>query len=156
MFISGSLCVFCQQQSTFTRIGWFMHWQQGVALPLFTNFFGQKTEINHAVENLAKIWHHMWHWGHKCNCFGDLSLIVEGSQFVLWEFFWGILKSNVHIIQPHLCVLCLYLPVIVIVWCIHEYENTSCLPGPIRSAISQNLYCLFHSIVVNKELLPQH
>ena len=80
MFISGSLCVFCQQQSTFTRIGWFMHWQQGVALPLFTNFFGQKTEINHAVENLAKIWHHMWHWGHKCNCFGDLSLIVEGSQ----------------------------------------------------------------------------
>ena len=48
----------------------------GCRVTTFCQLFRQKTEINHAVENLAKIWHHMWHWGHKCNCFRDLSLIV--------------------------------------------------------------------------------
>ena len=53
----------------------------GCRVAAFYQLFGQKTEINHAVANLAKIWHHMWHRGHKCNCFGDLSVIVAGSRF---------------------------------------------------------------------------
>ena len=99
-----------------TRMGWFMHWQQGVELPFFANFFGQKTEINHGVENLYKIRHHMWHWGHKCNCFGDLSVIVAGSQ--LGEF---LKYPNVHYSQTCICV---YLSAIVEIW---EYLNVCML-----------------------------
>ena len=28
----------------------------------FCQDFRAKKEINHAVDNLAKIWHHIWHW----------------------------------------------------------------------------------------------
>ena len=58
----------------------------GCRVAAFYQLFRPKTEINHAVANLAKIWHHMWHRGHKCNCFGDLS--VAGSR--LWSI------TNVH------------------------------------------------------------
>ena len=59
----------------------------------FCQDFRAKKEINHAVDNLAKIWHHMWHWGHKCNCFGNLSMKCQFSEYfnrkiysILWDF----------------------------------------------------------------------
>ena len=91
--------VFCQQKSTLQ--GWDdLCTDNRVSSCLFLpTFLAKKTEINHAVENLDKIWHHMWHRGHKCNCFGDLSVIVAKSQ--LWEF----LKY----LDVHYCQACILL-----------------------------------------------
>ena len=68
--------VFCQQQSTFTRMRRFTHWQHGVGLPLFAGIFRRKTEINHGVENLAKYVITCGNWGHKWRRWKYLSLIV--------------------------------------------------------------------------------
>ena len=69
--------VFCQQQSTFTRMRRFTHWQHGVGLPLFARIFRRKkTEINHGVENLAKYVITCGNWGHKWRHWKYLSHIV--------------------------------------------------------------------------------
>ena len=88
----------------------------GCRVAAFYQLFRPKTEINHAVANLAKIWHHMWHRGHKCNCFGDLSVIVAGfgvSQMNIIVIHTQIRNTNTYLCMP------LYLFVAVLFVCVH-------------------------------------
>ena len=62
----------------------------------------------------------MWHRGHKCNCFGDLSVIVAGfgvSQMNIIVIHAQIRNTNTYLCMP------LYLFVAVLFVCVHTLTH---------------------------------